>query len=104
MMRTLDLRGGTRKVSQLRDVVPRASIDVESAVETVRPIVDDIRKRGAAAAIEWSAKFDGVAPDSIRVPADVISAALKNLDPVIRASLEEAIKRVRIVHEHQRRS
>ena len=104
MMRTLDLRGGTRKVSKLRDVVPRASIDVESAVETVRPIVEDVRLRGAVAANEWSAKFDGASPDSIRVPAHVIADSLATLDPVIRQSLEEAIKRVRIVHEHQRRA
>jgi histidinol dehydrogenase len=104
MMRMLDLRGGTRKVSKLRDVVPRASIDVESAVETVRPIVEDVRDRGAIAALEWSAKFDGVSPSSIRVPAEVIAASLADLDPQIRTSLEEAIKRVRIVHEHQRRA
>lgn len=104
MMRTLDLRGGTRKVSKLRDVVPRASIDVESAVETVRPIVEDVQARGAVAANEWSAKFDGVSPESIRVPVAVIKQALATLDPVIRTSLEEAIKRVRIVHEHQRRA
>lgn len=103
MMRTLDLRGGARKVSQLRDVVPRASIDVEATVETVRPIVQDVRNRGTKAALEWSAKFDGVSPTSIRVPNEVIAQSLADLDPVIKSSLQEAIKRVRIVHEHQRR-
>lgn len=104
MLRTLDLRGGSRSNRVLRDVVPRAQIDVESAVESVRPIVQDVAQRGAEAALDWSEKLDGVRPESIRVPAAVISAALDQLDADIRVALEEAIRRVRIVHEHQRRS
>ncbi len=104
MLRTLDLRGGSRSNRVLRDIVPRAQIDVDSAVESVRPIVQDVADRGAVAAMEWSEKLDGVRPENIRVPLDVIAAALDKLDPDIRIALEEAIRRVRIVHEHQRRS
>lgn len=104
MLRTLDLRGGSRSNRVLRDVVPRAHIDVESAVDSVRPIVQDVAERGAQAALDWSEKLDGVRPENIRVPADVISMALDKLDADIRVALEEAIRRVRIVHEHQRRS
>ena len=104
MLRTLDLRGGSRSNRVLRDIVPRAQIDVDSAVESVRPIVQDVADRGAIAALDWSEKLDGVRPDSIRVPADVIAQALAQLDAEIRVALEEAIRRVRLVHEHQRRS
>lgn len=104
MLRTLDLRGGSRSNRVLRDIVPRAHIDVDSAVESVRPIVQDVADRGAIAALDWSEKLDGVRPDSIRVPADVIAQALAQLDENIRVALEEAIRRVRLVHEHQRRS
>ncbi len=104
MLRVLDLRGGTRNAARLKDVVPRAEQDVESVVDKVRPIVDDVRLRGAQAALDWSEKLDGVRPDSIRVPAQVIADALSALDDDVRIALEEAIRRVRIVHEHQRRS
>ncbi len=103
MLRTLDLRGGSRSNRVLRDIVPRAQIDVESAVESVRPIVQDVAERGAIAALDWSEKLDGVRPESIRVPSQVIADALTRLDADIRVALEEAIRRVRIVHEHQRR-
>ena len=103
MLSTLDLRGGSRRAVDLRNVVPRAKSDLESVVEQVRPIVEDVRDRGVVAVQEWSAKFDGVTAPQIRVPQDVLDRSLTDLDPDIRAALEEAIRRVKIVHEHQRR-
>jgi len=87
----------------LRDIVPRAKFDLDAVVEVVRPIVEDVRDRGEVAVQEWSAKFDGVSAPEIRVPQNVIDQALANVDPKIRAALEEAIRRVRLVHEKQRR-
>ena len=103
MLSTLDLRGGSRRAVDLRNVVPRAKADLDSVVEQVRPIVEDVRDRGVVAVQEWSAKFDGVTAPQIRVPQDVIDRSLTDLDPDICAALEEAIRRVKIVHEHQRR-
>ena len=103
MLSTLDLRGGSRRAVDLRNIVPRAKFDLDSVVEVVRPIVEDVRERGVVAVQEWSAKFDGVTAPEIRVPQAVIDDALSNVDQKIRAALEEAIRRVRIVHEQQRR-
>ncbi len=103
MLSTLDLRGGSRRAVDLRDIVPRAKFDLDAVVEVVRPIVEDVRDRGEVAVQEWSAKFDGVSAPEIRVPQNVIDQALANVDPKIRAALEEAIRRVRLVHEKQRR-
>jgi len=103
MLSTLDLRGGSRRAVDLRNIVPRAKFDLDSVVEVVRPIVEDVRERGVVAVQEWSAKFDGVTALEIRVPQAVIDDALSNVDQKIRAALEEAIRRVRIVHEQQRR-
>ena len=103
MLATLDLRGGSRRAVDLRNIVPRAKFDLDSVVEVVRPIVEDVRERGVVAVQEWSAKFDGVTAPEIRVPQAVIDDALSNVDQKIRAALEEAIRRVRIVHEQQRR-
>ncbi|MGW4802280.1 histidinol dehydrogenase, partial [Nonomuraea sp. NPDC004297] len=69
----------------LRDVLPRADIDVEAALEKVRPICDDVRHRGAAAVRELTARFDGVDNASARVPAEALSRALAELDPRVRA-------------------
>lgn len=104
MLSTIDLRGRELGVRELRHLLPRAEFDVAAAVETVRPICEDVRHRGAAALYELGERFDGVRPTRLRVPADVLQAALTDLDPQVRAALDEAIRRVRIVHEDQRRT
>ena len=83
--------------------LPRARLDVEAAVERVRPIIEAVRDRGRAAVIEYTEQFDGVHLDDVRVPADALTAALANLDPAVRAALEEAIDRARRVHQAQLR-
>jgi histidinol dehydrogenase len=100
----IDLRGRALDVRSLREVLPRAEFDVEAALSVVRPICEDVQLRGAQALRELGERFDGVRPDLLRVPAGVLSAALEQLAPDVRAALEETIRRVRIVHEDQRRA
>ena len=100
----IDLRGRALTAAQLRSALPRGGVDVDAVVSTVRPIVDDVAERGADAALEYGAKFDGVRPDAVRVPVAELEAALMGLDPGIRAALEVAIDRTRAVHADQRRT
>lgn len=100
----IDLRGRTHSAAQLRAALPRGGVDVESVMPTVRPIVDDVAAGGARAALAYGAKFDGARPDTVRVPADEVDAALARLDPAVRAALEVAIERTRAVHADQRRT
>nr|WP_235006395.1 histidinol dehydrogenase [Nocardiopsis sp. JB363] len=74
------------------------------ATERVRPIVDDVRHRGTEALIELTERFDGVRLTDVRVPKDAIESALVDLDPAVRAALEESIRRARKVHAAQRRT
>ena len=83
--------------------MPRAELDVEAAVETVRPIVEDVHHRGEAALVEYALKFDGVELAEVRVPQAALDTALRELDPLVKAALEESIRRARLVHREQRR-
>ncbi|MBV9487509.1 MAG: histidinol dehydrogenase, partial [Frankiaceae bacterium] len=100
MISRLDLRG---RPGDPRGVLPRAKLDVEAAVDAVRPIVEAVRDRGRDAIVELTEKFDGVTLTELRVPSDALGEALASLDPGVRAALEEAIARARRVHEAQRR-
>lgn len=100
----VDLRGRTPTTAQLRTALPRGGVDVDSVLHQVRPVVEAVRDRGAAAALEFGAKFDGVTPETVRVPAAELAAALDGLDPAVRAALEVAIARTRAVHADQRRT
>jgi histidinol dehydrogenase len=104
MMSTIDLRGRALGTRELRSLLPRADFDVAAAVETVRPICEDVRHHGAKALYDLGERFDGVRPPTLRVPSAVLAAALDGLEPGVRAALEESIRRARIVHEEQRRT
>jgi histidinol dehydrogenase len=86
---------------KLTAVLPRATIDVETATESVRAICEDVRQRGAAAVREHTARFDGVDLATTRVPASALAGALEALDPAVRDALTEAARRARLVHEAQ---
>ena len=76
-------------------------MDVEHALDVVRPIVTDVAKRGEPAVLDHGERLDGVRPRHLRVPASEIAEALVNLDPDVRRALEVAIERVRRVHADQ---
>ncbi len=101
MISRIDLRGQCLDPLELRAAVPRAEFDVEHALDAVRPICADVRARGADALRELTERFDGVRPPSLRVPADVLRAALETLEADVRAALEESITRARRVHTDQ---
>ncbi|MBY6367920.1 histidinol dehydrogenase [Rhodococcoides corynebacterioides] len=103
-LRRVDLRGSSPSTTELRSVLPRGGVDVNSVLHLVTPIVDTVRERGADAALYYGQQFDGVRPETVRVPAEALGRALAELDPDVRAALEVSIERSRIVHGDQRRS
>lgn len=107
LMARIDLRGTEQSdlsKAQLRGALPRGGVDVEAVLPRVRPIVEAVAERGAAAALEYGESFDRVRPTAIRVPDAALARALADLDPTVRAALEVAISRARAVHSDQRRT
>ncbi len=100
MLRLIDVRDSH---ADPRAVVPRAAMDLADAGAVIRPVLDAVRDDGASAVLDACERFDGVRPDSLRVPAEVIQEAASTLDPSVRAALEVSIERARRVHADQRR-
>ncbi|MCW2665499.1 MAG: histidinol dehydrogenase [Frankiales bacterium] len=101
MLTRIDLRG--RHDADAMTALPRAVLDVSSALEQVRPVVEAVRDRGEEAVREATHRFDGVALENLRVPQAALDDALAQLDPAVRAALEEAIRRARTVSRAQLR-
>lgn len=95
MLRTIDLRGRVLSPAEFLAVVPRADAARDEALATAARIVDDVARRGEDALREQAATFDRVSEHEIAVPASHLDEALAQLDPRIRAALDEAILRVR---------
>ena len=101
--RTVDVRGAHLSLAGLRAAVPRAQSGTMADAEgKVLDIISAVRARGFGALRELALAFDGVEQTHPRVPAEALRAALENLDPAVRAALEESIKRARAFADAQR--
>lgn len=100
-MRIIDLRGKQLTRAQMLEAMPRAQMGTDEASELVQPILDNVKERGASALREYAEKFDHVVPKQLRVPQDVLDAAVASLDEDVRAAIEESVRRARAVAASQ---
>ena len=103
-MRRVDLRGVRHSKAEVQDLLPRATLDVNEAMKLIAPILSRVKNGGAEDLYALGEEFDGVRPPSLRVPQSALDAALAELDPEIRRSLEISIERIREVHNDQVRA
>ena len=104
MIRTLDLRGQALSKAGYQRAIPRASLDIATAMRAIEPILERVKNGDEAELLKLAQEFDGVRPASIRVSQSELDKALESLDPLIRTALELSISRIRKVHEDQKRT
>ena len=100
MLTRLDLRGFT---GDLRAHLPRPRAATNLPIEAVNAILAEVRTGGDDAVLALTEKFDGVRPESLRVPQAEVDAALEGIPPLLRESLEAARANVLAYHRHQAR-
>lgn len=98
MLNRLDLRG---KTGDLRGLLPRPQAATEPPAAHVQALLADVRERGDAAVREITERFDGVAPDQLRVPQSEIDASLASIPPLLREALEVAKANILAYHREQ---
>ena len=103
-IRTVDFRGRSLSKVGYRNELPRAELDIETALVSISPILQSVKNGNESDLLDLCEKFDGSRPKSIRVPISEINSALESLNPEIREALEEAIRRVAKAHSDQLRS
>ncbi len=80
-----------------------ASVDPE-ITRRAEAIVDDVRERGDAAVLEYTARFDRMAVEKLSdlmITAEEMRQALETLPDEQRTALEEAARRIRVFHEYE---
>ena len=103
-IRTVDFRGRTLSKSDYRSELPRAELDIDTALISIKPILEKVAGGSEGDLLDLCEKYDGVRPNSIRVPIAEIKSALADLDVNVKSALEEAIKRITKVHTDQLRT
>lgn len=104
MIRTVDFRGRSLTKSQYRVELPRAQMDVASAMLKIEPILERVKNGTEEDLIDLAQEFDGVKPPSIKVSQVDIDQGLASLQPEIRGALERSIERITLVHNEQTRA
>lgn len=79
----------------------RKAARLTEAEETVRPILDAVRRRGDKALMEYARQFDGFTGANVRVPAAQLRSAAKRLEPAFRAAVEAASANIRAYAQRQ---
>ena len=84
------------------------SAETDGAIEQrVADILADVHKRGDAAVLEYTARFDGLTQDSVKsleLTQAELKAAFEGLPDAQRTALEAAARRVRDYHEAQKKA
>jgi histidinol dehydrogenase len=79
------------------ELLPRASVSIDSVSETVSQIIAEVKQNSLVALDAHAERFDGLKNVSFRVPKEVLVEALNQLDKPLREAIETAITRVRAV-------
>ena len=84
------------------------SADADAAIESrVADILADVQKRGDAAVLEYTQRFDGLSAQSMQqlvLTQAELKAAFESLPAVQKDALQAAAKRVRSYHEAQKKA
>ncbi|MDQ3685215.1 MAG: histidinol dehydrogenase, partial [Acidobacteriota bacterium] len=105
MIEIIPVTATERRLSKLRRIAEGRNVALdEELMSAVAAILDDVRRRGDAALIEHTLRFDGftLRRDGIRVDEESLRASAKQVDGNVLVALREAIKRVRHFHEQER--
>ena len=87
----------------LTEILARTE-DKRDVAGIVSAILSDVRQNGDAALRRYTKELDHAEPDAIEVPASRLERALAELDPALRAVMEEAAENIRAFHSRQIRN
>ena len=82
-------------------VLARRAAKYQDAEAVVRPILEDVRKRGDRALVEYARKFDKLDRKSVAVPVQELKEACGRLEGKFREAVEMATANIRAFSESQ---
>ena len=89
-------------LSSWLDHLARRSVALDAdLMKLVASIIDDVRARGDAALIDYTARFDRVELKELRISRDDLQRYAADVDETVRQALRVAIANVRAFHERQ---
>ena len=90
---------------QLEQLLAWESVSDAAVAKTVEGILADVRRRGDAAVIEYTNRFDRMQARGVQeleIPAARLQEALQRMPAATRGALETAVQRLESYHRHQK--
>ncbi len=81
----------------------RAQANIDSVINTVEPIIKDVRDNGDDALIHYAKKFEGANLKSIKATKEEFEQAEKNLDEDLKSAIKHCVTNVKKFHAEQMR-
>jgi histidinol dehydrogenase len=103
MIEIINSHDRKRLAAKLRHVRERSVVLDAGLMSQVQSIIDDVRRRGDVALIDYANRFDGCVMQSseLRIGQDELDRIAANADRSVVAALTEAIGNVRRFHEYE---
>src|SRR5262249_37150843 len=104
MIEIIKLTGpGVEQSAKLKKILGRGVGLNDNILARTDSIIREVRGRGDAALIEFTARFDGVeiSPETLRVDRRTIEETAAQVDDDLVAAMREAIANIRHYHERQ---
>ncbi|MFC1991245.1 histidinol dehydrogenase [Chloroflexota bacterium] len=92
------------KVALSRQDPSLETLQTDVSEQAVRQIIDEVRRRGDDALLEYTRKFDGVELDSLEITAEQVKAAYNKVDAKLLTALKLAAERITTYHTAQKES
>ncbi|MFN3786227.1 MAG: histidinol dehydrogenase, partial [Thiothrix sp.] len=89
----------------LQELLMWESVSDDAVFTTVNTILKDVRKRGDAAVLEYTNRFDRMTVEhmlELEIPVARLQQALASIPPVQRTALEDAAQRIRAYAQRQK--
>lgn len=103
-MKIVDLRGRYyRENRELKELIKRSEVEVETYEKSVREIISAVKEEGDIAVLRYTRLFDRVelSPEDIVIPYSELEKAYEELDQETRWSYEVAVERITEFHSLQ---
>ncbi len=90
--------------TQRKELTQRPSVGLRDLIPKITPIIEDVRKRGDSALVDYALKFDGalMSPEDFRVGKDRLNDALKKIPSELRVAIQASITNITKYHEFQK--
>lgn len=87
---------------KINSLLMRPAIDLESKIQQVKPIIEDVKKNGERSVIKYTKIFDGMKSAELKVTAEEINRSEKFLPAEIKSAIDKAAKNIYKFHLKQK--